>query len=178
MFLSLSHRGATYLKAQGDSRACIIHKQGIVPSNERIEVPGHDIGQRDPVPPRTTGERNWVLRDKRVKVVLSMGWDIWALRDHPFTSTLTIALGVDRGRRPVLNRSQPVVQFFTEQPRTGRTRGLERPTRCNEADRQKPGSIHCASTLRGGHTLRVWESQNSSRMHDQRWVLLTPCPTA
>ena len=135
MFPSQTHRSGTYLKTQGDDRANVIHKHGIVPSNEIIKVLIHYIGQRDPIPPSTTGERNRVLRDELIEVVLSVVWDKWALRDHPFTSTLTIALGRGCGFRPMLNRSQPIVQSVMEQQRTGRTGGLERPARCNEVDR-------------------------------------------
>ena len=104
------HPSGTYLKTQGDSRALVTRKHGIVPSNEIIKALIHNIGKRDPIPPGTTGERYRVLRDKLIKIVLSVVWDVWALRDRVFTSTPTIAMGRGHGWRAMLNQSQPIAR--------------------------------------------------------------------
>ena len=68
-----------YLKAQGDGRARVICKHRILPSDETIKIIIQNIGQRDSVPSVETEERDWGLRNKLIKVILAVVWDVLAL---------------------------------------------------------------------------------------------------
>ena len=119
-------RGETYLEAEGDGWPRVTCKHGLVPSNKTIKILIHSIHQRDSIPSSSFWERNRALRVKLIKVILTVVWDILALREHdlPLAPIIDWVLGLDHRRRPRLKQSQYITQL---QQHGGLPRQVEEP---------------------------------------------------